>query len=103
MNVFTVAVKASPKETDARKRAMTNDFIRFGAWVYENSRQVIDTMISAAVSNVKARTCHPMVGCSPAAMRVSMKAGMIKEMAVRKRPMDILRKGVSRKNLLMAG
>ena len=51
MNTCTSAVNAFPAVIDQRYSAMTIDFMVFGACVYENSSDVMDTMISPAVSS----------------------------------------------------
>ena len=51
-----------------RNNPIIRDFMVFGAWVYENSRQVIDTNTSDAVKIAYAKTCQPIEGENPASI-----------------------------------
>lgn len=42
-------IMAFPMAVVSKKHACNKDFIEIGAWEYENSRPVIENMISAAV------------------------------------------------------
>ena len=50
---------------------MISDFIKFGACVYENSRQVMDINTSDAVKIVQASICHAIDGLNPATIHCS--------------------------------
>ena len=49
MTKFNALVNRLPTAIYIMKNAMTNDFMVFGAWMYKNSRQVIDSITAADV------------------------------------------------------
>ena len=61
-------MKVFPRATDIKNRPIINDFIVFGACVYENSRHVIETKTSDAVRIAYANTCHAIDGVNPASI-----------------------------------
>ena len=62
IKLLTVIVNVFPIAIDSINNPITRDFMVLGAWVYENSRHVIDTSTSAAVKIAYARTCHAIEG-----------------------------------------
>ena len=82
-------VKALPADTESRNRDITKDFSFTGAWVYANSRHVMETSTSAAVIITYARSCHIIPGCCPMEIRLSIQAVMRNDGTVKKSPRDI--------------
>src|SRR5687767_2299033 len=104
MYLLTAEANQFPKAMPNSKYSpMTNDFIFRGAWVYENSRAVMETITSAAVSTRYAPICHEMCGVCPASMRSWAIAISANDGTVMNMPIAIFRSGVTSKNFAING
>ena len=89
IKLLTVIVNVFPIAIDSIKNPITSDFIVLGAWVYENSRHVIDISTSAAVRIAYAKTCHAIDGVWPKSIRFCKYPMIKKEGTVRNNPIFI--------------